>query len=613
MINFSTSQLALLTEFRTAAKEVIRHRPKLTFYEWAPLNLVNPDGSKFAFRSTQKQIARDLFNPALLSVSLRAYSGMGKTYGFSAGICYAIEQMQESIGVMFPNKSAVEGWVGAELQKVIDATPSIANLRMDRDVMSYKSWMNGANLTALGSNSSTLIRRLQASIMFADEIDAVVQTITDEGDKVDQFLMRGRGRRKQYKWLTSYPSIKGHSKIDARYNQSDGCRWYVNCHRCGHQYEMHTKQMVWTPGKPQTARLICPACEVEITDEQRFKMADSGLYLNREMETPAESGVARGFHVNCMSHVGDSNMAYDGYLHEIAAEMEGYKNAANPEKARQVFVNTRDAESFAEESETKPEPDDLYSRRESDWNPNEMLPAGVLVLTAGVDIQKNRIEVIILGHGLNAEIWTISYRVILGSFSKIATQSALDELLAKPWRHEIGPPLKPICTLVDSGNWRDTVYAYTRPRYRRSVYACKGAKALDRPLMDGKPTKQGRPAVMLYNVGTNEAKDLIYQRLELEQPPEDATEYPRGYIHVPRIDEFGPDAGGEATGFFEMLLAEDSQMKRSTATGEFVRAFDCPKGVRNEALDVFVYALAAERIKRPKYELIARKMIEKAS
>ena len=242
MIDFSISQLALLTELNTAATEIVRHRPKLTFLEWAPKFVENPDGSKFAFRKTQEQIAEDIFNPALLSVSVRAFSGMGKTYLFSAAMCFAIEQLRTQIGVMFPNKSLAEGWVNDELQRMFDATPAIAQLRMERDIQRFKRWRTGSELSALGANSSGLMRRLQASVLYTDEIDAIEQTKTDEGDKVDQFFKRSRGRKEQFKWATSYPSLKGHSKIDARIQHSDGCRWYVECWECGHQYELHTKQ-----------------------------------------------------------------------------------------------------------------------------------------------------------------------------------------------------------------------------------------------------------------------------------------------------------------------------------------------------------------------------------
>ncbi|HAF39761.1 MAG TPA: hypothetical protein DCG72_12300, partial [Gammaproteobacteria bacterium] len=353
-----------------------------------------------------------------------------------------------------------------------------------------------------------------------------------------------------------------------------------------------------------TARLICPDCEYPHTDEQRLVTAKAGQYLNKKKEPP-QDGVNRGFHLGCMAQVAPHNSAYSGYLHEVAAERESILKSDNPEKSRRVFVNTMDAESFAESVEDKPEADTLYTRRE-EWNPTESLPAGVLMLTMGVDVQKDRLEAIIVGWGLNNECWLIAYRVITGSPLKEETWNKLDKLRTTKWDHPVAAnPMLPVCTFVDSGKWSNTIYEYTRQRIRAGVFSCKGAKMLDRPLMDGKATKTGRPVTMLYNVGTHEAKDLIYQRLELSPPKKKGSPYPQGYIHVPAIEDFGEAAGGDATGFFEMLLAEDSMLKRSTRTGEFLRFFDCPKGKRNEALDTFVYAMAAERVMRPEYETIA--------
>lgn len=588
--------------------EIYRYRQRLDFVDWAPRFIENPDGTPFRFRETQVQPARDLFNPKISSVTIRAFSGAGKTYLIGAAMAYAVEQLRTASAVMFPNQVLAEDWVNEKLEILFASTPALERLRRERDVRRHKRWMTGAELFAVGANSAGQIRRLEASVMYSDEIDAIEQDSTDEGDKLDQFEMRGRGRAEQFKWRTSYPSLRGASKIDAKYDQSDRCRWYVRCVHCEHLYEMHTKQMVWTPKRPDSAHLICPNCARKITEDQRMSMAKAGEYLNFTRDKPAEEG-ARGLHLNCMAHVGDHSKAYgEGYLHEVAAKREAIRKAENPEKARRVFVNTMDAESYAEKTESKPEAHELYERRESDWNPNEELPAGVLMLTMGVDVQKDRLEALVMGWGLNSESWCVDYVVIPGSPLTQKPWNELDRLRARKWNHAVSErPLGIVCTMVDSGKWQDAILAYTNPRARQRVYACKGAKSIDRPLFDGKPTRVGSRRILQYHIGTHEAKDLIYQRLELA-PAKDEEGFPRGYIHVPKIAAFGPEAGGEATGFFEMLTAEDSVMKRSTRTGEFVRFFDNPNRQRNEALDMMVYALGAERNMRPQYQKIAEGM-----
>ena len=604
-MEFSLSQITFLHNLMDSVQTRLRHRPKLTFLEWAPKYIENPDGTPFQFRPVQRELAKDIFNPRLTSICFRAYSGAGKTYLMGAAFCYAIEQLRLATAAMLPKQAASEQWVKEELSKMFEATPAMDRLTMTTDIMSRKVWKEGGELHALGSNSASQLRRLQASFLYADEIDAIEQTSTDEGCKLKQFYKRGRGRKEVYKIATSYPSLKGHSKIDAMFDLSDGCRWYVICPRCEHQYEMHTRQMIWTPGKPETARIACPECGTKHDDETRREMAENGVRLNRQKQPPSDSG-ARGFHVNCMAHTGNFDSAYDGYLHEVAADIESNKKADNPEKARRVFVNTMDAESFQAAVESKPEADTLYDRREP-YRPKESLPAGVLVLTMGVDVQKDRLECFVLGSGLNAETWGIDYRVIPGSIQSPSTHKKLDAYIDEEWRHPFGQKLKVVQVFVDSGKWQDAVFDYTRPRIRRRIFACKGAKMIDRPFMDNKPSRIGRPVTLQYHIGTHAAKDIIYQRLDLEPIP-GSSEFPRGFIHFPEIDEFGPHAGGEGTGYFEMLTAEDSSFKRSTSTGEFVRVFENPNNQRNEAIDCFVYALAAERNLNPQYERIAEKM-----
>jgi len=605
--SYNISQLSLLETVNQTLKDSLRFRPAISFEDWATRYIINPDGTPFRFRETQLPIARDLFNPSLTSVCIRAFSGAGKTYLFAAGLCYVVEQLRTAAGVMFPSQSIAEDWVNEELHKMFLATPAIEKMEMETDLKRLKRWNSGAAIHAIGSNSSGMIRRLQAPVLYADEIDAITQEKNDEGDKLAQFFKRARGEKNQYKWASSYPSLKGHSKIDAMFDQSDQCRWFVTCPKCEHEWEMQIQDLNWKTGEPESAVIVCPSCGERHDDESRLAMAKAGRFLDKTLSEPRDSG-ERGFHLNCLANVGEHSAAYNGYLHEIAAEIERGKKADSPEKAKRVFVNTMLAESYAEQVESKPEPHILYARRE-EYNPGEMLPADVLMLTAGVDWQKNRCELIVMGWGDNAESWGVAYKTILGSPMELSTWQKLDKELSKRYAHPIAGSLGIVCTMIDSGKWQDAILAQTHMRTRQRIYGCKGARTIDRVLMDNKPTRIGAAKILQYHIGTHEAKETIYSRLDLK-PDEDGESHPRGFIHFPKTAEFGPSAGGEATGFFEMLLAEDSVIRRSSKTGEFVRFFECQRGQRNEALDCMVYAMAAERRMSPKYEEIARNMLK---
>jgi phage terminase large subunit GpA-like protein len=109
-----------------------------------------------------------------------------------------------------------------------------------------------------------------------------------------------------------------------------------------------------------------------------------------------------------------------------------------------------------------------------------------------------------------------------------------------------------------------------------------------------RPKREGNPWARVWEIGTNEAKDIIYQRLELDNPSAN------GYQHFPKLGQFSEY-------YFTMLVAEDSVMKRA-GDGKFYRAFSCENGVRNEALDARVGTMAAERIVKPRYVKLAEEM-----
>ena len=74
-------------------------------------------------------------------------------------------------------------------------------------------------------------------------------------------------------------------------------------------------------------------------------------------------------------------------------------------------------------------------------------PAGVAVITAGIDTQDDRIELELVGWGLGDESWSIAYEVIYGDPAGATLWQELDELLRQKIRHESGrmhdPPLHP--------------------------------------------------------------------------------------------------------------------------------------------------------------------------
>jgi phage terminase large subunit GpA-like protein len=599
--------LTLVSRSETLARSIVKHDPRYDFCDWAEKFLETPNGQRFRWWPHQHDPARDMFDRRVTRLALRWYSGGGKTYMIGGGFTYGVKELREKGGFMLPNAQDAEDWMKDEFMPLVNSSPAMRSIRITRDLVRLKTWENGGYLAAIGANQDGRIRRLQAALLYADEADAV-KAEHSKGDKVDDFFKRSRGRKRQHQWVSSYPSRKGFSKIDSECESADLFNRVVKCWRCSTPYIMHTRQIVWTPKKPETAVLYCPHCERSIEEAARFDQAMAAEWRNAEGRTRQQtrddgySGRV-AYHLGCMYHVGDYNdEAHVSYMHEIASEIEKLAQSDNPEKAKRVFVNTRDAESYEEELMEKPEANAYYDRREA-YNPYETLPAGVLMLRGGIDVQGNRLEAVIVGFGQNDEEWGVSYRVIPGSPLKTSTWEAARKFMDNEFSHPSGKRLKVSGVCVDSGWRQDDVLKAIRniPKW----WAVKGAIALGKPII-GKPSVVGRPPTHQYQVGTHEAKDQIYQRARLTKDPE-AAEYPKGFMHFPKIEEFGPSAGGEATGFFEMLFAEDATEKKAPS-GEWLPFYECRKGQRNEALDVWVYAKAAAKIFTPNFEKLSKWM-----
>ena len=199
---------------------------------------------------------------------------------------------------------------------------------------------------------------------------------------------------------------------------------------------------------------------------------------------------------------------------------------------------------------------------------------GACLLTAGADVQGDRIEVEIVGWGDGEESWSVGYFVLYGDTGQPEVWSALDRLLLRQWKHESGLELPITAACVDAGFEMAQVLEFCRPRLNRKVYAVKGASGFGKPIWPRRASK-GIHKGEFFIVGSDTAKERVYGKLRVSLPGP-------GYCHFPLNRE---------RDYFEMLTAE--RIKTRTVHGRAERYFQKPDGVRNEALDCRAYATAA--------------------
>jgi phage terminase large subunit GpA-like protein len=257
----------------------------------------------------------------------------------------------------------------------------------------------------------------------------------------------------------------------------------------------------------------------------------------------------------------------------------------NPETLK-TFINTALGESWEEQGESV-EYDTLLQRRLS--YDKTCLPEDVLVITAGCDLQRDRIELQLVGWGKNYESWVCDYKIFWGDPNALNVWNDLDAYLKKRFKTETNRIIPISCTCIDSGGHHtNMVYQFTKPRQARRIFAIKGLSTAGKPIVN-RPTYVGKNKAVLYGVGTDTAKEAIFARLATE--PESTT------LHFcSELDEE----------YFKQLTAEKRITKWVRGKKQLVWKQIKP---RNEALDTLVYNFAAIYILNPNFDYIEHKIL----
>jgi len=121
-----------------------------------------------------------------------------------------------------------------------------------------------------------------------------------------------------------------------------------------------------------------------------------------------------------------------------------------------------------------------------------LVPEGVVVLTAGVDVQDDRLEVEVVGWGRGEESWSVDYRVLHGDPAKADVWRQLDDMLQVVYEHQAGLRLRITATCIDTGGHHtQQAYIFVKPRQVRRVWAVKGMNQPGRAVV-GRPSKAMR-------------------------------------------------------------------------------------------------------------------------
>ena len=564
-------------------KKVFRPPPDLKISEWADSHRrLSPENSAEAgqWNTTRAEYQReimDTFNdPDIQRIVVMTSSQVGKTELVLNAIAYYMDQDPSPLLVVQPTLAMAQSFSKDRLAAMIRDSKKIKDLVADarsRDssnTVLHKKFPGG-HLSLVGSNSAAGLASRPIRVLLLDEVGRYELSAGSEGSPVDLAIARTKTFWNRKIYMCSTPTIKGISKIEAAFEESDKRFFMVPCPECKIKQRLLWKGVIWDENKPETAHYVCEHCGSVIDESKKPWMLKHG-----EWKATAASVNTAGFHISELYSPWSS----------WASMAQNFLEAKKMPEMLKTFINTSLGESFEEQGDGV-EHEGLLARR---LNYDGLsLPEDILIATCGVDTQKDRLEAQVMGWGKNYEAWVIEYKVFWGDPNAVNVWNELDLYLKSRFKTESGRSIRISATCIDSGGHHSQrVYSFTKPRQGRRIFAIKGASVAGKPIVS-KPTFVGKNQTALYSVGTDTAKENIFARLNAE---DDETT-----LHFPA------DLEEE---YFKQLTAEKRITKwirgRKTLAWKQIRP-------RNEALDVTVYNFAAIYILNPNFDVIEDRLL----
>lgn len=509
--------------------------------------------------------------------------------------------------LLFPKDKTIRKYLDQKFIPMVEASEALRPLvdvstsRSSGNRTDFKKFPGGF-LALVASNAPDNVKSLSAPVVCVEEPDDCNTNVKGQGDSVK--LLEERAKTYEYRKVIfgGTPTVKGLSRVEKAYLASDRRKFMVPCHECGESHVLAWENVVWDEAaevvdevlgkaQPETACYVCPNCGVPWRDVDKNRNVRKGVW---QAERPFRG--CAGFYIN-----------------ELYSPFPGSKLAMLVErylKARHAFEVGDESDMIVFENSClglpyeyrtdAPSTEDLETRALG--YAEKSVPSGGLLLTVGVDVQHDRLAVIVRAWGRGEESWLVYWGEIPAATTCMdktdPVWEELDSFIFGAYQHELGFPVHVSAVSIDSsdGKTSDAVYSYVRSRRGRGVkvMAIKGestnisreivtpAKKID---VNNKATKASKYGLPVFIVGTHKAKDLIDARLKL-------VGHGAGRMHW--YENVRAD-------YYEQLTSEVKAPSRQRGGR---RVWQLKAGVRNEALDCEVYALHSARtvkvhIKKP--------------
>ena len=613
---------ALRASIRAAVRKGLaglKAREPLSLDEWAErhfyLSAESSQGEKrWQSYPFQRAMLGAMGDEDIEEVDIRKSARVGYTKMLLASIGYDAQHKRRNQALWQPTDGDSDEFTKAELEPMLRDVKIMRSVfprfmaKSKANTLNMKKFL-GSLLYLKGGTSAGNFRRMTLQSAKLDEFDGFDQRIEKSADPFTLAWKRLEGATYPKIICGTTPRLKGLSHIEKREAAAEArLRFHIACPHCGVEHPLLPGRLKpqpaagptragfqWDEHDPEgTARHHCPHCLGAITQADYLRLWQAGVWVSECGNYRAHAQPYRWTdganqpltrpprHV--AFHVWTAYSPQTTWAAIVRQNLQCLAAKAGGDSAPlEGFANETLGETWEEEVE-KAEAHELQKRAED--YPLRRVPVGGLQLVAGVDVQDRRWEVTVWAIGRGREMWPVDYQVIDGNpADEREWETHLHPYLQAPLTHWHGAPMKIAAAAIDTGgHYTHQAYNFCRLHSGHKYFAVKGDSKEGMPIKGrsslqdvnarGRIVKNG---VRLWLVGTDTAKDNLFERLRIHKPGP-------GYVHFSKALPLD---------WYKGLTAE---VRRQVRTSAGVKVRWVKTAQRNEPLDTTVYAMFASEM-----------------
>lgn len=562
----------------------------------------------------QIAILNSMGNDEIRIINVIKSARLGYTKMLLAAIGYLLEHKKRNILTFSPTDSDAESFMKTHLQTMVRDVPPVLDLapwhgkKHPDNTLNAKRFANGKQVFVHGGKAARNYREKSVDAVIYDELAAFDEDIEKEGSPTTLGDKRLEGSTFPKSVRGSTPKERGMCQITTAAEDSPHLlKYHVNCPCCGEPQTLKwggpdcAFGIKWDEGKPETAFYLCEhnGCVIkqhELKPEGEWICENTGIRTKDGIDWFSAEGEIIKTPKSISFHVWTAYSPFTTW-EQIVCD---FLNAKGNKSKLKTFVNTTLGETWEDDEGQKTDWQQLYLRREI-YAPRHHVPERGLILFGFIDTQDDRYEGRVWAFGAGEETWLIDKWVLTGMPDSPELLQQVSEKIHRQYTRTDGQILPVIKWGWDSGgHYTDEVYQQAKRHGIQWVIPTKGASTYGKPIANW-PKKKNPKGVYLLEIGTDNAKELIYSRLQI-QPS--ARDHVPGCIHLPADD----------------LICDEAEIKQLTAETKQIRILNGRKvyrwdagGRRNEGLDCLVGVFAMLRISQQRFGLDLQLLADQAA